>query len=171
MLGDGTFKGRFRMGHDDFMALADLLRTDLQRDEKMGGLRNGAIPVEYQLAMALRWLAGASIYEGMDMHVIARSTAYSIVHRVIDALNACSELDCKWPVGDDLAANAAGFMKRSSWDVITKAFGAMDGLFIRLIKPNHHDHAATHAFFSGHKKAFGMNFQVSERFVVPVRVK
>lgn len=62
MLADKTFKGRFRMGYDDFMALTELLRPDLQRDEKMGALRNGAVPVEYQLAMTLRWLAGASIY-------------------------------------------------------------------------------------------------------------
>ncbi|CAM9564571.1 unnamed protein product, partial [Ectocarpus fasciculatus] len=159
MLGDGTFKGRFRMGHDDFMVLVDLLRADIERDTRMGELRNGAIPVEYQVAMTLRWLAGASIYEGMDGHVIARSTAYATAHRVIDALNACSALDCKWPVGDEVAREARLFKERSSWDVIDKAFGAMDGLFIRLIKPNFHEHAATHAFFSGHKKAFGMNFQ------------
>lgn len=162
MLGDGTFKGRFRMGHDDFMVLVDLLREDIERDTRMGELRNGAIPVEYQVAMTLRWLAGASIYEGMDGHVIARSSAYATAHRVIDALNACSALDCKWPVGDEVAREARLFKERSSWDVIDKAFGAMDGLFIRLIKPNFHEHAATHAFFSGHKKAFGMNFQVRD---------
>lgn len=97
------------------------------------------------------------------MHVIARSTAYTIVHRVVDALNACKELDCRWPVGDDVAGNAAKFMQRSSWDVIEKAIGALDGLFIRLIKPGSRDHAATHSFYSGHKKAFGMNFQVRRR--------
>ncbi|CAM9569288.1 unnamed protein product, partial [Ectocarpus sp. 4 AP-2014] len=87
---------------------------------------------------------------------------YATAHRVIDALNACSALGCKWPVGDEVAREARLFKDRSSWDVIDKALGAMDGLFIRLIKPNFHEHAATHAFFSGHEKAFGMNFQVRD---------
>lgn len=164
MLGDGTFKGRFRMDYDDFMVLVELLRNDLQRNVAMGNLRNGAVPVEYQVAITLRWLAGASIYEGMDGHVIARSTAYAICHRVIDALNACRALDCKWPEGDGVLRNAAAFKQRSSWDVIDEAIGAMDGLYILIIKPNRHDHAATHSFYSGHKKAFGMNFQVSKNY-------
>ena len=93
MLQDRTFSMRFRMGYDDFMALVDLVRPAVKRDEEMGLLRNGTIPVEYQVAMTLRWLAGGSIYEGMDGHVIARSTAYCLTSRVISALNACPELN------------------------------------------------------------------------------
>ena len=58
MLQDHTFSMRFRMGYDDFMALADLLRPALKRDEEMGLQHNGTIPVEYQVAMTLGWLAG-----------------------------------------------------------------------------------------------------------------
>ncbi|CAN0503667.1 unnamed protein product [Laminaria digitata] len=152
MLGDKTFKDRFRMEHDDFMSLVELFRPALQRDAKMGFLRNGAVPVEYQLAVALRWLAGGSIYEGMDGHVIPRSTAYAIVHRVIDALNACDGLACKWPVGADAFLSAALFRKRSEHGIIGKALGVMNGLFVRLIKPTRRDHGASHNFFSGHKK-------------------
>jgi len=94
MLQDRTFSMRFRMGYDDFMALVDLVRPAVKRDEEMGLLRNGTIPVEYQVAMTLRWLAGGSIYECMDGHVIARSTAYCLTSRVISALNACPELNC-----------------------------------------------------------------------------
>ncbi|CAN0271982.1 unnamed protein product, partial [Hapterophycus canaliculatus] len=65
MLSDETFRGRFRMQHDDFMVLVELLRPALARDEKVGALRNGAIAVEYQVGLTLRWLAGASMYEGM----------------------------------------------------------------------------------------------------------
>lgn len=46
MLGDGT-------SYDDSMVLVEL-RKDLEREVRIGELRNGAIPVEYQLAMALR---------------------------------------------------------------------------------------------------------------------
>lgn len=96
----------------------------------------------------------------MDGHVIARSTAYAILHRVIDALNACDGLACKWPVGADAILSVALFIKRSEHGIIFKALGAMDGLFVRLTKPTRRHHGAFHNFFSGHKKGHGMNLQV-----------
>ncbi|CAN0149242.1 unnamed protein product, partial [Laminaria digitata] len=137
----------------------ELLRPALQRDAKMGSLRHGAVPVEYQLAVVLRWLAGGSIFDGMEGHVIARSTAHAILHRVIDALNACDGLACKWPVGVDAFLSAAQFKKRSEHGIIGKALRAMDGLFVRLTKPTRCHHGASHKFFSGHKKGHGMNLQ------------
>ncbi|CAN0494294.1 unnamed protein product, partial [Hapterophycus canaliculatus] len=115
MLGDDTFKGRFRMQHDDFMALAELLRPVLQREPKMGALRNGAVPVEYQLGLTLRWLAGGSMYESMDGHVISRSAAYQAAFRVIEAVNDCEGLDCRWPEGEEALKSADAFKTRSSF--------------------------------------------------------
>ncbi|CAN0382399.1 unnamed protein product [Hapterophycus canaliculatus] len=123
-------------------------------------LRNGAIPVEYQVAMTLRWLAGGSIHESMDGHVVARSTAYHITSTVIDALNASLELNSKWPQDEDAAKTAELFRNRSSSEVVPKCVGAMGGLFIRMIKPSAKETAEPNSFYSGHKKAFGMNFQV-----------
>ncbi|CAN0371733.1 unnamed protein product, partial [Pylaiella littoralis] len=160
MLGDGTFKGRFRMHHVDFKILVDHLRPELERDTTMGALRNGAVPVEYQVGLTLRWLAGASMYQGMDGHVIARSTAYQTAFRVIKAINDCTELDCKWPATpEDVADKAAHFEKRCSVGVIRKCVGAMDGLFVRTIRPTTRDTAEPNSYYSGHKKGFGMNFQ------------
>ena len=163
MLGDETFPERFRMEHADFMVLVELLRPSLQRDARMGALRNGAISVEYPLGVTLRWLAGAAIWEGVDGHVMAKSTTYAIVHRVIAALCACPQLACKWPEGEDALRSARSFRKRSENDVIRRAVGAMDGLFVRLMKPIKRDHGASHSFFSGHKKGHGMNLQVCKR--------
>lgn len=160
MLLDKSFSLRFRMEYDDFKVLVEHLRPALKRNEKMGALRNGTIPVEFQVALTLRWLAGGSIYEAMDGHVIARSTAYAIAFRVIRALNACPELDCRWPKGDEVAEVAQQFQNRSSSGVLKKCVGAMDGLFIRITKPTARETAEPNSFFSGHKKGFGMNFQV-----------
>ena len=113
--------------------------------------------------MTLRWLAGASIWEGVDGHVMAKSTTYATVHRVMGALCACSRLACKWPEAGDALRLAQLFRKRSENDVIRKALGAMDGFFVRLIKPTKRDHGASHSFFSGHKKGRGMNLQVGKR--------
>eukprot|EP00903_Cladosiphon_okamuranus_P008169 g7868.t1 len=125
----------------------------------MGLLRNGTVPAEYQVAMTLRWLSGGSIYECMDGHVIARSTVYSITSRVIRAMNSCPELNCKWPEGEDVTRAAGLFRNRSSFGVIRKCIGAIDGLFIRLIKPTAQETAEPNSYFSGHKKGFGTNFQ------------
>lgn len=164
MLGDNNFTDLFRMEHDDFMALVELPRPALHRDAKMGALRSGAMPVEYQLAIALRWLAGESNYEGgMDGHVIARSTTYAIVHRVNNILNACSRLDGKWPVGADAFLSAALLKRRSEPGIIGKALRAMDGLFMRLIRPTRRDHGVSHNFYSGQKKGHRINLQVGTR--------
>lgn len=162
MVEDGTFRLRFRMDYTEFADLADMLRPKLERDEKMGALRNGVIPVEFQLAMALRFLAGGSIFEVMDGNVIARSTAYAIVHRVIDAINQTRELDCIWSEGDDALDQCGMYRQRSTNGVIRMCVGAMDGLFVRLTQPSLRRHLNPRIFYSGHKKAFGMNFQVSE---------
>ncbi|CAN0283279.1 unnamed protein product [Scytosiphon promiscuus] len=96
----------------------------------------------------------------MDGHVIARSTAYQTAFRVIAAVNACGEMDCRWPEGEDVANAAESFKKRSSNDVIRKCVGDMDGLFIRRVRPKATETSEPSSFFSGHKKGFGMNFQV-----------
>jgi len=160
MLQDHTFSMRFRMDYDDFMVLVDRLRPALTKDEGVGRLRNGAVPVEYQVAMTLRWLAGGSIYECMDGHVIARSTAYAITSHVVRALTACPELNCKWPEDEDVTRAAGLFRNRSSFGVIRKCVGAIDGLFVRLTRPSAAETAEPNSYYSGHKKGFGMNFQV-----------
>lgn len=162
MLDDGTFRQRFRMDHAEFQTLVGILRPKLQRNDKMGDLRNGAIPVEFQVAMTLRFLAGGSVFEVMDGNVIAKSTAYALVHRVIDTINQAQGLDCVWPKGEDAEAQCGMYRQRSTNGVIRMCVGAMDGLFVRLIQPSLRRHTSPGSFYSGHKKGFGMNFQVCE---------
>lgn len=160
MLDDKSFRQRFRMTHEEFIDLVEMLRPTLQRDEKMGALRNGAIPVEFQVAITLRFLAGASIFEAMVGHVIARSSAYMVVYRVVDALNACNSLRCVWPTGEEAKKQGKLYKELSTNNVIERAVGAMDGLFLRIIKPKLRSHKFSNIFYSGHKKGFGMNLQV-----------
>ncbi|CAN0288257.1 unnamed protein product, partial [Pylaiella littoralis] len=97
ILADGSFRPSFRMGHDEFMVLVDMLRPELERSPHMGRLRNGSLPVEYQVGNTLRWLAGGEMHDIKQGHVIAKSTAYQTAARVVKAINACKELDCRWP--------------------------------------------------------------------------
>lgn len=68
----------------------------------------------------------------MDGHGVAKSTAYAVVHRVADALNACRALDVVWPEGEDVEHQAKLNQIHSSNDVVLKAIGAMNGLFVRV---------------------------------------
>ncbi|CAM9097321.1 unnamed protein product, partial [Laminaria digitata] len=92
LIDNGTFLERFRMEHEDFMVLVEMLRAELWRDAGMGALRNGAVPVEFQLAITLRYLAGGSMFDVMADREIAKSTAMAVIHRVVDALNSCESL-------------------------------------------------------------------------------
>ncbi|CAN0413570.1 unnamed protein product, partial [Pylaiella littoralis] len=126
----------------------------------MGRLRNGALPVEYQVGNTLRWLAGGEMHDIKQGHVIAKSTAYQTAARVMKAINACKELDCRWPKNQtEFASIAEGFRDRSTNGVMAKCVGAMDGLFIRMTRPISRDTHEPNSFYSGHKKGFGMNFQ------------
>ncbi|CAB1109761.1 unnamed protein product [Ectocarpus sp. CCAP 1310/34] len=102
---------------------------------------------------------GGSIFEVMDGCVFAKSTAYAIVYRVIDAINQTREFDCVWPEGDDALDQCGVYRQRSTNNVIHMCVGAMDGLFVLIFEPSLRRHVNPRGFYSGHKKGFGMNFQ------------
>ena len=108
------------------------------------------------------------MYELMDAHVIARSTAYAIVKRVINAINKLSCLDYVWLSDDAVERAAAGFKDHSTNDILARSIGAMDGRFIRLRQPSLRYYPLPIRFNSAHKKGLGMNFQVKSAFYVKV---
>ena len=76
------------------MVLAGMPRAQLRRDGGMGVLRNGVVPVELQLEITLRYLAGGSMFDVMGNQKIGKSTAIAVIHRFEDALNSCESLRC-----------------------------------------------------------------------------
>ncbi|CAN0412079.1 unnamed protein product, partial [Pylaiella littoralis] len=161
ILADGSCRPSFRMGHDEFMVLVDMLRPELESNPDMGRLRDGALPVEYQVGNTLRWLAGGEMHDIKQGHVIAKSTAYQTAARAMKAIIACKELDSRWPKNQtEFASIEEGFRDRSTNGVMAKCVGAMDGIFIRVTRPISRDTHEPNSFYSGHKKGFGMNFQV-----------
>lgn len=71
---------------------------------------------------------------------------------------------CTWPDVEGVRGiAAAAFERRSTKNyIIDGAVRAMDGLFVRLRCPSAREYPCPAAFYSGHKKAFGMNFQVGK---------
>lgn len=158
---DVTFRKNFRMEYRDFMALVDLVRHRLERNARMWALRNRAVSVEWQAALAVRYLAGGSMHDLVDDHCIGRTTEDDIVYRVIKAVNAYSPLNCAWPQGGEVERQAALYQKQSTNDVITGCVGAMDDVFIRHSQPSDKEYPFLANFYSGHNNGFGMKFQVS----------
>ncbi|CAM9811694.1 unnamed protein product, partial [Discosporangium mesarthrocarpum] len=122
MLQDHTFQRRFRMDYPSFKFLYGLLRPKMNRDVEMANLRNGVVAGEWALASNLRWLSGGSYFEMMDGPTIASSTAHSVLHRALEAINSCPNLAIVWPDDDDWATlpqglgHAAG---KASWTATT----------------------------------------------------
>ena len=162
---DGSFRLPYRMSYRDFKDLYTMLRKHLEKHDGSGVGRNGTVAGEWALAGTLRYLAGGSIYEVMDGAHIARSTAYANIQLGLGAILGCKRLRVKFPqTQQELKEAALGFRCRSSQDVIRNCVSAGDGLFVRRRKPTKGEHAAPERFYSGHKKAVGMNTQVSLRY-------
>ncbi|CAN0513277.1 unnamed protein product, partial [Discosporangium mesarthrocarpum] len=66
----------------------------------MANLRNGIVAGEWVLASTLPWLSGGSYFEMMDGPTIAKSTAYSVFQRTLQAIYSCPDLAIIWPDDD-----------------------------------------------------------------------
>ncbi|CAN0062420.1 unnamed protein product [Discosporangium mesarthrocarpum] len=99
----------------------------------------------------------------MDGPTIAKSTAYSVFQRTLQAIYSCPDLAIIWPDDDGLDNVAAGFRACSRQGITDRYVGAVDGLFIRMHKPRVKEHPASARFCSGHKKGFVPSLQVTSK--------
>lgn len=76
MIRDQTCRQLFWIDVENFKFLVKLLRHVLETDARQVARCDGSVPVEFHVAVCLRWLAGGTVYELMDVHVVSKSTAY-----------------------------------------------------------------------------------------------
>lgn len=159
---DGTFQMKFRMSSESFDKLYGMLRGRITKSLRLRGkTRNGDIPPRLALAATLRWLAGGSVHEVMELEGVARSTAYNTMIDVLDAITECRALAVRWPRnGGERRDLARRFRHKSAFRVVKHCIGAVDGIVIRIRKPSTKEHLCPDCFFSGHKKVVGLNMQV-----------
>ena len=144
-----------------FDSLVSILRPQLEADQFMGSKVGGAISVESQVAMTIRWLSGASYLDLFDVHGVSRSTLYMVTERVVDAIISSSSVGTmKWPSSSvSMSDCAAAFKARSSLGVLKHCIGTVDGLFISIRAPARAETDSVRRFYSGHKCGFGLNLQ------------
>jgi len=125
----------------------------------------GNIPVvpEQRLAITLRFLAGGQALDLLDMAAVSLCSVYQIVWSTVAAINNCKAIDLPDDLDDPsvCATRAADFQRRSAVpDAFKGCVGAIDGLFIRIIGRSAKQVKNPRAFYSGHKKGYGVNLQV-----------
>ena len=133
------FTRRYRLDKDNFARVLKAIRPDIK------GQRSDTTPPEVKLACTLRFLAGGSYLDVADIHRVSEAALYSFVHEVIAAINNCPDFDLPLPhLLEDPAERlkplvAAYNAKSCTGDYpagcFTGAFGAIDGLCIKIEKP------------------------------------
>ena len=154
---DGSFRRMYRMSYATFMKLVDIL-SPLLSAHVSSRLR---IDYRNQVAMTLRWLAGASYLDIAHLFGVSRSTFYYCRNRVVNAILRSNDVgNLTWPTtSTKLSENARGFRALSTSGFLDYCVGAIDGLFIRIKAPSQRESPNTKRFYSGHKCSYGLNLQ------------
>ena len=133
-LTDREFCRLYRMCRASFVELVGRLRDRLSRDDDMGRRSSsGAISVELQLSMTLRFLAGGSYLDIAYFHGVHAATLFAAIWRVVEAIDETFHLE--FP-GDPESCErvAKGFCERFDNPLIG-CVGAVDGLAIEIRRP------------------------------------
>ncbi len=160
-IADGSFRRMYRMDFASFQVLVDKLRHQLTRDTRQAARVGGEVTCESQVAICLRFLAGASYLDLQCVHGVSRATIYDVVSRVVTAINEHSDIGAmRWPATPtEYYKAAAAFKQLSTMGSIEHCVGALDGLFVEINCPSSREHASAKRFFSGSKVGYGLNVQ------------
>ena len=130
-----------------------------RKDNRFARSSSGSgISTELCLSMTLRYLAGGSVLDIIDMHGVAYGTFYNLVWRTIEAVNASLRLP-GLPLNDldALEELSEGFSDLNKGSLVG-CVGAIDGIAIRINKPSLWDTVFPKQFMN-RKSFFSINCQ------------
>ena len=138
----------YRMRKQSFELLHEILEPKLKEEFNSGERArgtdpNGPIPTQLRLSAALRFFAGASIYDIMLTHGIGKQSVYDSVYGVVNVVNEEPSLgfnanNGEFPSHDEQREIAAGFKLKSGAD-FDKIMLTMDGMLIWTTQPTKAD--------------------------------
>ena len=160
----------YHMKVADFDALHDLLFQESAQQVKLSKMKAlastpmGGINTRCKLAAALREMFGEKQKSMVDIFKFSPTSARAGFDDVVRRINTCPDLELQIFDTDHstevLDLRALGFQGRSSYPSIFRhAIGAIDGLFITTEQPEAAEVGNVRTYWSGHKKAFGLNMQ------------
>jgi hypothetical protein len=155
-----------------FAKLHSLLFTESEQEQEVSqrkgnnSTRMGFIQTEVKLAATLRELFGEKRKSMVDIFHIAPTSARTAFLNVIRRINSCDDLQGSIYATDQSAhvldERAFAFQKRSMFPSIFRhCVGAIDGLFIKTQQPRQKEVGNVRAYYSGHKKGYGLNMQAA----------
>jgi hypothetical protein len=138
-LSDHGFRCMYRMTQNSFWRLYDILLPNMPnpRKRKRGKTPNGDISVATRLAMALRYFCGGDPKDIGHTHGVSNTTeVMKSVWNVVDAVNATSSMNIKFPQSHEEQMRVASGFRRKSRIGLANCVGAIDGLLIWIHKPS-----------------------------------
>ena len=137
-LNEKEFKQRYRLNHESFYKLCDILRPDLEvKDPKQAKKsRFGTVvPVEVKLAIALRFFAGGMVLDLRLIYHVSQNYVYQCVWNVVDAVN--QNLHYDFPIDDvgELQKLEKKFRDASIGQIWAGQVGAIDGVHFAMRNP------------------------------------
>ena len=161
---DGLFAREFRMSHDSFRKLVNLLRDDLV-PKNIKRSRTDYIDPTSKVMMTLRWLAGGSYIDQCRIHGVSVSVFFKCTKQVVRAICKHPEIGyAKWPETlEECEAYASEWAELSgpfaTRGLFTTVVGMLDGILIGTLSPSKKEATNQDDYRSGHKKRIGLNCQ------------
>jgi hypothetical protein len=155
-LTEHEFRKRYRLSKELFADVVRQLTPYVASVRQMVG-SNSPIPIELQLSMTLRYLAGGAVVDIIDLHGVAYSTFYTCLWRTLEALDKAFKLSFDVTDNTEMANLEEGFAQLTG-HVLRGIVGALDGLAIKIQKPWVQEVPDPMAFFN-RKGFFAVNVQ------------
>lgn len=162
--GESSFSRMYRMSYESFQELARLLHPFISVNATMSKIRTGKGPITTEIALhcVLRWLAGGSYLDIRLCAGISVVSFYRCIHKCMEAILLCAELDIHFPTtSEEIEEAAEAFASLSSQRVFQGCVAPMDGFLLLIITPSASDTANSDAYYSGHYAAHGINIQAA----------
>jgi len=158
----GTFKCRLRMSKVSFDKLLNLLCCDLLSDEEHASCRGGSVVPEACLCVAIRWLAGGSHLDVIDIAGMSKASFCRALWKTVFAICHCTALDIVFPQTKEQANEAIQGFTSISWEqAMNNCATVVNGFLFRMNTPPKHATGNVGSFFSGHCQRCGANVQVA----------
>jgi len=150
------------MSWASFWKLHHKIGPELEKTERTN-CPNGRITSDIRLSIALRYFAGASMWDIMISHGVSHSEAYSSIWAVVDVVNQEASFQISYPSSHAEQERIAAEFARKSECGFDNCAGCIDGMLVWMEKPT--KSSCTEAgvdsakFFCGQKHKYGLNMQ------------
>ena len=159
LLHEGYFKDEYRMSYETWMKLYVVLSPKLRRKKNVR-TRNNPVTVQLIMGLGLRWLTGTDMNSCRHIFKMSQTEAYRCASKFMYAVLTTKSLQIRLPKSRNQWTKVKdGFRNKSTRGVMYGCCGAIDGIFIRTMRPRYSDVKNVRAYYSGHYEHYGINCQ------------